>query len=118
MNKIAHREKSFRRALFEEASAKMGLSSSMIEKDFWVCWILNHLFQITNLKGHLVFKGGTTLSKIHNVIRRFSEDIDLTLDRHLFGFGEERNPDHATSTNKRKKLAKEMVDSCREYIQH
>ena len=49
------------------------------EKDFWVCWLLGLLFADAELAPHLVFKGGTSLSKVYGVIDRFSEDIDLSL---------------------------------------
>ena len=58
-----------------------------MEKDFWVCWILKKLFTDANLKDRMVFKGGTTLSKVFGLIDRFSEGIDLVLDWRLLGFG-------------------------------
>lgn len=55
----------------------------LLEKDAWVVWTLSKLFSAHDGR-HLTFKGGTSLSKAYGVIRRFSEDIDLTLDiRHL-----------------------------------
>lgn len=51
----------------------------LLEKDIWVVWALRHLFE-GPYADHLVFKGGTSLSKAYGVIRRFSEDIDLTYD--------------------------------------
>lgn len=51
----------------------------LLEKDVWVVWILQHLFAGPHAR-HLVFKGGTSLSKAYGVIRRFSEDVDLTYD--------------------------------------
>jgi predicted nucleotidyltransferase component of viral defense system len=50
------------------------------EKDFWICWVLLHVFEDAQLKQYLRFKGGTSLSKCYNAIERFSEDIDLILD--------------------------------------
>lgn len=52
----------------------------VIEKDFWVCFMLDHLFHECEYKDAFVFKGGTSLSKAYHVIERFSEDIDLILD--------------------------------------
>ena len=60
----------------------------MIEKDFWVCWLLGQLFTLDAFKGHLVFKGGTSLSKVFGVIHRFSEDIDLSISPTLLGIEE------------------------------
>jgi hypothetical protein len=50
-----------------------------MEKDVWVVWALSTLFE-SSLGSHLVFKGGTALSKAYKAIRRFSEDVDLTYD--------------------------------------
>ena len=66
-----------------ETSARMGTTAAIVEKDFWVCWVLEKIFTSENLKHKLLFKGGTSLSKVYNVIERFSEDIDLILDWNL-----------------------------------
>ena len=66
-----------RRDLFLGAAARLGTAVQNVEKDFWVCWTLRRIFALP--KGptaSLVFKGGTSLSKAFNAIRRFSEDID------------------------------------------
>tara|TARA_R110002126_G_scaffold278117_3_gene424333 strand:- start:1297 stop:2274 length:978 start_codon:yes stop_codon:yes gene_type:complete len=63
-----------------EAAAKRGLSSVIIEKDFWVCLALEKIFQ-SSFRKDVTFKGGTSLSKVYGLIGRFSEDIDLTLDK-------------------------------------
>ena len=64
---------------------KTGLNATSIEKDWWVTLALNALFN--GLYGsHLVFKGGTSLSKCWRIIDRFSEDIDLAIDREFLGF--------------------------------
>lgn len=67
-----------RRLYIEQAAALRSLSPVMLEKDFWVCWLLGILFE-SEFAGSLVFKGGTSLSKVFGVIDRFSEDIDLSL---------------------------------------
>jgi hypothetical protein len=65
------------------AASGSGLSPHILEKDIWVVWTLNALFSGPE-REHLVFKGGTSLSKAYGVIDRFSEDIDVTVDiRHL-----------------------------------
>ena len=56
-----------------------GLPPHLLEKDIWVVWSLHQLFT-GPYADHLVFKGGTSLSKAYGVIRRFSEDVDLTYD--------------------------------------
>jgi len=69
-----------RRALaFEQAAAGRAGQAVILEKDFWVSWLLGLLFAEPELAPHLVFKGGTSLSKVFGVIDRFSEDIDLCL---------------------------------------
>ena len=61
------------------AANTSGLLPHLLEKDIWVVWSLRHLFA-GPYTDHLVFKGGTSLSKAYGVIRRFSEDVDLTYD--------------------------------------
>ena len=67
-----------RRLYVEQAAIRRGFSPVIMEKDFWVCWLLSILFE-SEFAGDLVFKGGTSLSKVFGVIDRFSEDIDLSL---------------------------------------
>jgi len=61
------------------AAAASGRPVYLLEKDIWVVWALQGLF-LSSLGKHLVFKGGTSLSKGYDIIRRFSEDVDLTFD--------------------------------------
>ena len=61
------------------AANRSGIPPHLLEKDIWVVWALQHLFTGPYAQ-HLVFKGGTSLSKAYGVIRRFSEDVDLTYD--------------------------------------
>lgn len=74
-----------RLAIFKEAGEREGLSASAIEKDWWVTTALKIVFSLSCAK-HLIFKGGTSLSKGWNLIERFSEDIDLAVDRTFLGF--------------------------------
>ena len=85
MKRIANISASEREILFRNTAEKMGLPEAIIEKDFWVCWTLDYLFYDSPWKGHLAFKGGTSLSKCFDLIHRFSEDIDLILDWRLVG---------------------------------
>lgn len=73
--------------VLNQVSVKTGLPEFVIEKDWWVCIILKAIFQ-SKFKGAITFKGGTSLSKAYALIERFSEDIDLIIDRHLLGFEE------------------------------
>ena len=68
-----------RREALDTAANASGLLPHLLEKDIWVVWSLRHLFAGPYAE-HLVFKGGTSLSKAYGVIRRFSEDVDLTYD--------------------------------------
>ena len=87
MRKIATISKKDRMALFNNASIKAGMNAAVIEKDFWVCWMLDYLFHRCEWKNHIAFKGGTSLSKSYGLIERFSEDIDLILDWRVLGYG-------------------------------
>jgi hypothetical protein len=78
--------------LFAETAERRGLSEAVVEKDFWVCWTLKQLFAIDALRDRLLFKGGTSLSKIYHAINRFSEDIDLAVDYVALGFTGDRDP--------------------------
>lgn len=71
--------------IFGEISAKTGLPPAVVEKDWWVVRTLDIIFQM-EIGEHTVFKGGTSLSKAWNIIDRFSEDIDLALDKNFLGF--------------------------------
>lgn len=76
-----------RKVYIDEAAARRGLAPVIVEKDFWVCWLLSILFQ-SSFRDAIVFKGGTSLSKVFGVINRFSEDIDLSLAPAFIGLDE------------------------------
>jgi hypothetical protein len=97
--------------LFRETAARKGLGPVPIEKDFWVCWILKHLFTLKD-QPPLIFKGGTSLSKGYGLIERFSEDIDLAFDRAALGFTGERDPEKATSGKASQRLIKKLQETC------
>lgn len=84
MNKFLTLREAQKRTVFEQTAAKIKLPVAAIEKDFWVTEILNILFSLP-YADNMVFKGGTSLSKVWGVIRRFSEDIDIAIDRCMFG---------------------------------
>lgn len=81
MNRLARLSSEERAEAIQIASAQSPLSAALLEKDFWVCWMLERLFSIPELAPFLLFKGGTTLSKVYNVIHRFSEDVDISVSR-------------------------------------
>jgi predicted nucleotidyltransferase component of viral defense system len=88
MNKWLNIEKERRINIIEDLSRKVGLSPLAIEKDWWVTVVLKALFS-TPFANHLSFKGGTSLSKCWNLIERFSEDVDIAIDREFLGFSGE-----------------------------
>ena len=77
MDKVARLPAQQRSELFSETATQKGTTPAVVEKDFWVTWVLNRLFQEPDLARLLMFKGGTSLSKVYNLIERFSEDIDI-----------------------------------------
>ncbi len=90
-----------RRLYLEQAALRRNVSAVLLEKDFWVCWLLGILFE-SEFADSLVFKGGTSLSKVFGVIERFSEDIDLSLSPeflHLPEAGTSRNQANKWMTN-------------------
>jgi len=104
-----------RRLVCEQVGAQSGLFGSSVEKDFWVCWTLEKLFNHPEWGQALTFKGGTSLSKGWKLIERFSEDIDIVIDRTALGFGGENAPDQAPSkkqTQKRMKSLMEAAHTC------
>ncbi|HUY93809.1 MAG TPA: nucleotidyl transferase AbiEii/AbiGii toxin family protein [Terracidiphilus sp.] len=113
MNAIARMPGHERAQLFAETADRKGIADAIVEKDFWVCWMLQQLFSIDTLSGRLLFKGGTSLSKVFHAINRFSEDIDLAVDYAALGFTGDRDPrQDGISTSKRNKILAEMMNSC------
>jgi predicted nucleotidyltransferase component of viral defense system len=79
-------------------SHKLKKEPIVLEKDIWVCWTLQALFTMPG-RLPMAFKGGTALSKVYNVIERFSEDLDITLDYR--GFIDEIKGEHSRSAAKK-----------------
>jgi hypothetical protein len=106
-----------RAEVFAETADRKGLPEAIIEKDFWVCWMLKQLFSIEAFSGRLLFKGGTSLSKIFHAINRFSEDIDLAVDYTALGFTGARDPRHEEiSKTRRAGILAEMMTECQRYV--
>jgi hypothetical protein len=106
-----------RAEIFAETADRKGLAEAIIEKDFWVCWTLKQLFSIESVSGRLLFKGGTSLSKIFHAINRFSEDIDLAVDYAALGFIGDRDPrQEGISRSRRTAILAEMMTECQRYI--
>ncbi len=104
-----------REALFTATAAKMNVSPEIIEKDFWVCWTLLQISRLTDLP-RLIFKGGTSLSKVFGIIKRFSEDIDLVINRHELGFNDTTDPANQEATNLRNRTLEKLKETCFDVI--
>jgi predicted nucleotidyltransferase component of viral defense system len=97
-----------RKTYFDETANRRNTTSTAIEKDFWVCWCLKRLFELRDVP-ELRFKGGTSLSKVFGLIHRFSEDIDISLNRAALGFVGDRDMANPTlSGNKRRHIDEEL----------
>ena len=108
-----------RLAVLQQASAISGITNKALEKDIWVTIVLDAVFR-TKYAKQLHFKGGTSLSKAWKIIERFSEDIDLSIERSFYGFSEElsysqikklkRISSEFISTDFKDELEKTMID--------
>jgi hypothetical protein len=117
MNEIHLLSKNEREFFFRTAAEALKIPFEIIEKDFWVVWILERLFSMDKLKSYLTFKGGTSLSKIYGIIDRFSEDIDLSIERELLGFSAPNNPENAPSKKKQRAVLDDLSKACSKYVQ-
>jgi len=117
MNRFLELPEESRLSAFMEVNRSMGLDAFSVEKDFWVCWTLRELFSLPGIGEHLTFKGGTSLSKAWKLIHRFSEDIDLVVDKDVLGFGSDAAPDKAPSNKQRKARLEALMESCRRWVQ-
>ena len=106
-----------RRDLFLGTAAQLGTAVQNVEKDFWVCWTLDVLFNGFEAGGpRLLFKGGTSLSKAFNLISRFSEDIDITVFRDDLGQSTEVAELNALSGKKRRARLDAIRNACQTYV--
>jgi hypothetical protein len=106
-----------RRDLFLGAATRLGTAVQNVEKDFWVCWTLDVLFNGLPAGGpRLLFKGGTSLSKAFGLISRFSEDIDITVFRDDLGQGVDAADLDGLSGKKRRARLDAIRDACQGYI--
>ena len=108
-----------RRDVFESAARRLDTLSGHVEKDFWVCLVLDTLYdRLPDGHPRLLFKGGTSLSKAFGLIRRFSEDIDLVVHRGDLGFVGDQDPiiTVGLSNKKRSALFEELAQACGGYV--
>ncbi len=106
---IARLDPREREILFRNTAMSKGLPESIIEKDFWVCFVLDYLFHKSKWQKQLAFKGGTSLSKAYDLIQRFSEDIDLMLDWRVLGYGK-NEPWEQRSKTKQLEFNKDSIN--------
>lgn len=96
------------------------LQAASVDKDFWICWILREVFSLPDIGDRITFKGGTSLSKATKawgLIERFSEDIDLIVDRDVLGFAGDAGPDRAPSNKQRRRRLDDLMAACRRWVQ-
>lgn len=107
-----------RQDVFAAEAERLDTLPTYLEKDFWVCLVLDILYNgLSSDHPRLLFKGGTSLSKAYGLIRRFSEDVDFTVFRDDLGFGEEQDPIASDLSNKkRQKLCDEIKAEACKYI--
>jgi len=99
--------------LLDEVSRRRNLPPAILEKDCWVCLTLDALFSLPGIGEHLVFKGGTSLSKVFGLIDRFSEDVDLSFHRSYLGFEDgTQNPEAASSNKQQKSRIEDLQAAC------
>jgi predicted nucleotidyltransferase component of viral defense system len=82
---VTYLSKSQQIDIYSLAHKRIGISEVVLEKDWWVTTVLRALFTLPYAE-HLSFKGGTSLSKCWNLIERFSEDVDIAVNREYLGF--------------------------------
>ena len=108
-----------RRDVFAATASRLDTLPGYVEKDLWVCFVLEVLFnRLPEGYPNLRVKGGTSLSKAFGLIDRFSEDIDIVVSRDGLGFSGDRDPAmaNALSNKKRAALFEELRNACSAYI--
>lgn len=92
---------------------KKTMAPEIIEKDFWVCWVLGRLYGSPDMARKILFKGGTSLSKVFGLIERFSEDVDLILDWYEVT---NENPADERSVTKQEAFNKALMAEAHRYL--
>ena len=115
MQEVLKLQKQERLAIYRNTAQEMGVSEAVIEKDYWVCLVLEYLFHKSRFNETLTFKGGTSLSKCYGLIERFSEDLDLILDWRLLGYGKDE-PWEVRSKTKQDAFNKEANDRASDFL--
>jgi hypothetical protein len=105
-----------RREIIVEAAIGMGVDFTIVEKDFWVCWVLRSLFTLPPGHAPMIFKGGTSLSKAYGLIQRFSEDIDVVTAVDFYFARGAADPETAPSRTQRFERMDALDAVCADYI--
>lgn len=104
--------KAQQKSILSGAEGKLSLPAFLLEKDIWICWVLRELF---SLPKKMAFKGGTSLSKGYDLISRFSEDVDITIDyRELLS--EEIDISQPKSISALKKISDDLKKHTKKYV--
>lgn len=114
MDKITKLPDRQRSEIFQETAARKGMTANVVEKDFWVCWVLGKIFSTSVISEKIMFKGGTSLSKVFGLIERFSEDIDLILDWKEIT---DEDPMENRSKSRQEKFNRNIVVQSQMYLQ-
>lgn len=101
--------------VIQNTSDKLNMSKVIVEKDLWVCVILQYLFSSFKYRNAIVFKGGTSLSKVYKLIERFSEDIDIALDWKVLGY-EKTEPYKDRSNTKQQEFNDKLNDDTKVFL--
>lgn len=115
MNKFYLKSKDDLRVLITNTARKKNISEAVIEKDYWVTYFLDYLFNENKWKEYFTFKGGTSLSKCFGIIQRFSEDIDLILDWRVLGY-DKLEPWLIRSNTKQDKFNKDINEKTERFL--
>lgn len=115
MNKLLEVSNEELDLVIQNTSDKLNMSKAIVEKDLWVCVILKYLFSRFKYRDAIVFKGGTSLSKVYKLIERFSEDIDLALDWKVLGYGK-TEPYEDRSNTKQQKFNDKLNDDTKVFL--
>lgn len=116
--KFLNLDRQERQDVFEATAEDIDTVATYVEKDFWVCFVLDILFnELPKENPRLLFKGGTSLSKVYQLINRFSEDVDFVVFRDDLGFEGDKDPCSSEISNKkRQKLSKKLAEEASSYI--
>lgn len=115
-DEILRAEAQTRSGLFATTAQRLGTTPQNVEKDFWVCWTLDALFNGLGDGPRLLFKGGTSLSRAFGLIQRFSEDIDVTACRDDLGIPASVEELTSLSGKKRSAAWDAIKEACEAYI--